>query len=115
MNTLVDVIVELDNGKTTECVAKILKIDGDVFTIRYLSEVWGENVYEYETETYDIDRSCISGYYDSTQETDAGFVKLAKGRFAREDDSDSDYVPSEEEDTDTETDTDESVVESDTE
>jgi hypothetical protein len=109
-NTLVDVLVELDNGETAECVAKIVKVSGDTFTVRYLSETTkkhgGGVVYDYEKTTYDIDRASIAGYYETTNESDAGFIELDKGGWVRVGsavESDSDYVPSDE-DTDTDDD-----------
>ena len=98
MNTIVDVLIELDNGTTTDLVAKVIAETPKTFTIRYLSptkKLHGDLViYNYEATTYEIDKECVSGYYDSANEEDAGFIKVDGGWVQAE--SDSDYVPSEE-------------------
>jgi len=112
MNTLVDVLNELNDGSTIDLVGRIVGETGSTFTVRYLSptkKFYGERViYKYENETYEIDKLCVSGYYDSTEEEDAGFEKIEGGWVQIE--SESDYQPSDEPETETESD--ESVVES---
>jgi len=112
MNTLVDVLNELDDGTTTDLVAKIVEETDSTFTVRYLSptkKFYGERViYKYESDTYVIDKSCVSGYYDSKDEEDAGFEKIEGGWVQVE--NDSDYQPSDEPETESESE--ESVVES---
>jgi hypothetical protein len=107
---LVDVLVELDDGTESTCIAKIEKENRETYVVRYLSPTtryWGDRkIYEYENTVYTIDKGCVSGFYDSTHEEDAGMQKIESGWISNEDDSD--YVPS---GTD-ESDTDESLTES---
>jgi hypothetical protein len=95
---IVDVLNELDNGKTVDLVAKIVSETAKTFTVQYLSptkKTHGDLViYNYESTTYEIDKACVSGYYDSTNEEDAGFIKVDGGWIQAE--TDSDYQPSEE-------------------
>ena len=98
MNTIVDVLNEIDNDRTVDLVAKIVGETSKTFTVRYLSptkKLFGDQViYNYEDSTYEIDKECVSGYYDSTNEEDAGFLKI-EGGWVQEND-DSDYTTSEE-------------------
>jgi hypothetical protein len=115
MDTIVDVLNELDDGSTVDLVAKVVHCTDTTYTIRYLSptkKMYGEQVlYMYEDETYTVDADCISGFYDSTHEEDAGFVKV-EGGWVQED-TDSEYQPSGTESDDD--DDDEELVDSDEE
>ena len=101
--TLVDVLVELDDGTEATCLAKIEEEKGDSYVVRYMSptkKYWGDQkIYVYEKTTYTIDKGCVSGFYDSMNEEDAGMQKVDGGWISNE--SDSDYIPSGSEDTDT--------------
>jgi hypothetical protein len=112
MNTIVDVLNDIGGGKTSDLVAKIVGEKGKTFTVRYLSptkKMHGDQVvYKYEDTTYDIDKDCVSGYYDSTNEEDAGFTLIEEGCWVQSGE-DSDYTPSEEQDSTSE---EESLVES---
>jgi len=114
MNTIVDILNELDDGTTTDLVAKVVGETNKTFTVRYLSptkKMYGDRViYKYEDKAYEIDKECVSGYYDSENEEDAGFTQIDVGSWVQID-SDSDYQPSHE--SEIESETDESVVESD--
>ena len=109
MDTIVDVLNEIGGGRTADLVAKIVGESQNSFTIRYLSptkSLHGDKaIYKYEEKTYEVDKECISGYYDSTNEEDAGFIKVDGGWI--QSDNDSDYTPSEEPETESD---DESVV-----
>lgn len=104
--TLIDVLVELDDGTQSNCLAKIEGETEDTYTVRYMSptkKYWGDQkIYTYEKTTYTIDKGCVSGFYDSTKEEDAGMEKVDGGWVKVE--NDSDYVPSGSEETETETD-----------
>jgi hypothetical protein len=102
-STIVDVLVELDDGTQTTCLARIESENKNSYVVRYLTPK--NNVYAYENEVYTIDKDCVSGFYDSTNEEDAGLQKVAGGWIKV--DSDSEYVPSE-----SDTDTDTSLTES---
>ena len=95
-NTIIEVLVELDNGKEANCLAKIEEVDGDTYVVRYLSptkKFFGDQkIYAYEKTTYTIDKSSVSGFYDSTNEEDAGMQKVDGGWVSAE--ADSEYTPS---------------------
>jgi hypothetical protein len=105
IGNLIDVLVELDDGKETTLLAKIEGEHGDTFVVRYMIET-EQKVFTYENTTYTIDNSCVSGFYDSANEEDAGLRKVTGGWVEME--SDSDYSCESESDSDT----DESVTES---
>jgi len=109
--SLVDILNELENGEAVDLVAKIESETPKTYTVRYLSpttKMYGERaIYKYENVTYEVDKECVSGYYDSPDEEDAGFTKVDGGWVQAE--SDSDYLPSQS-DTGTEDDDEESLV-----
>jgi hypothetical protein len=112
MNTIVEVLVELDNGKSEEVTAKIKLVKETTYIVKYLSptnKLHGDQpIYKYEKEEYERDKGCVSGFYYSKDEDDAGFVRIEGGWVLKDGDSD-DYEPSDEPD---ESETDESVTES---
>jgi len=107
MNTLVNVLTELDDGTQQHYIARIESEQGSEYTVRYLSpskKMHGDKpIYKYEKEVYTVDKECIDAYYDSPFEEDAGFQPVEGGWVVYESDSD-DYEPS-----DTEESEDESV------
>ena len=106
MNTLVDVLIEED-GTEVDQLAKIVGETKKTYQVRFMNP-HKSGVYRYDKEVTEIDKECVSGFYDSTDELDAGFVKV-EGGYQPVEEYDGDYEPSEDdEDTD-----DESVVESD--
>ena len=96
MNTLID--VETEDGTM---LAKIVDVSKNTFSIRYLLPTHryhiDSQIYDYDDEVDEIDKSCVSGYYDTADESEAGFVMLEQGGFV-EMDSDDEYEPSESED-----------------
>ena len=120
MNTIVEVFVDLDNGQSTEVVAKIVEVKQTTYVVKYLSPTKKLHedraiIYKYEKDRYEIDKACVSGFFDSTKEEDAGFIHLESGGWILEDGSggeSDEYVPS---GSGTDTDTDESVTESEEE
>lgn len=109
--SLIDVLVELDDGKQTTLLARIVAERKDSYTVEYMSPTKktydeGRTLYRWEDIYYTIDKESVSGFYDSKNEEDAGMIKV-DGGWIRED-TESDYVPSGSD----ETDTDESLVES---
>jgi hypothetical protein len=112
MNTLVNVLVELDDGNQQTFIARIEGEKGSEYTVRYLSpskKMLGDRpIYKYEKDVYNIDKECIDEYYDSPFEEDAGLQAVEGGWVLDESDSD-DYNPSESEETDDES---ESLTES---
>jgi hypothetical protein len=120
MNTIVEVLVDLDNGQSTEVIAKIVEVKRETYMVKYLSPTKKLHedrtiIYKYEKDRYEIDKACVSGFFDSTKEEDAGFIHLESGGWILGDGSEGesdDYVPS---GSGTDTDTDESVTESEEE
>ena len=110
MNTLVDVLVEEEDEEVTQ-LAKIVAETEKTYHLKFLTpRVTG--LYKYDNEPIEVDKECISGFYDSTDERDAGFIKV-EGGYQPMDEYDDDYEPSESED---ETDSDdESLIDSDEE
>jgi hypothetical protein len=104
-NTIIEVLLELDNGKEVNCLAKIEEVLGDTYVVRYMSptkKFFGDQkIYAYEKTTYVIDKSSVSGFFDSEKEEDAGMHKVDGGWVSAEDDSE--YTPSNSE-TETESD-----------
>ena len=110
MNTLVDVLVEEDGEEVTQ-LAKIVNESEKTYHIRFLTPR-PTGLYKYDKEPMEIDKECISGFYDSTDEKDAGFIKV-EGGYQPMDEYDDDYEPSEfDEETDSD---DESLIDSDEE
>lgn len=97
MNTLVEILNETEDGKQLDLVAKIIRETEKTFTVRYLSPTLKKHgdlfVYKYENVMYEVDKECISGYYDSTNEEDAGFTRVEGGWIRQIEDED--YEPSE--------------------
>jgi hypothetical protein len=109
--TLVDVLVELDDGTQTTMLANIVAERKDSYTVVYMSptkKTWedGRTIYRWEDDCYEIDKESVSGFYDSTNEADADMIEVENGWIKNN--TDSDYEPSGSDDSDT----DESLVES---
>ena len=108
--TLVDVLVELDDGTQTTLLANIVEEHEDSYTVVYMvptKKSWddGRTIYRWEDDYYTIDKESVSGFYDSTNEEDAGYIEVERGWI--KENTESDYEPS-----GSDTDTDESLVES---
>jgi hypothetical protein len=105
MNTLVNVLTELDDGTQQHYIARIESDHGSEYTVRYLSpskKMHGDKpIYKYEKDVYKVDKECIDEYYESPFEEDAGFQAVEGGWIADESDSD-DYEPSESEESEDE-------------
>jgi len=99
MNTksmsLVRVWTDIGARKPVALLAKIIRTDGPVSIIRYLSES-DDKIWRYEEETCEIDDESIAENLKTDNEEDVGFKQFEDG-FIRED-SDDDYIPSDEED-----------------
>ena len=85
MDTLVDVnIVDEDNNETS-MLAKIVEEGQDTYKVRFMVHVKGD-LYNYEDEITEIEKDSVSGFYDSTDERDAGFIKTREGYQPMDDD-----------------------------
>jgi hypothetical protein len=112
--TLIDVLVELDDGTQTTMLANIVEERKDSYVVVYMvptNKTWedGRTIYRWEDDYYAIDKETVSGFYDSTNEEDADMVEVESGWIKNN--AESDYEPSWS-GSDTDTDTDESLVES---
>ena len=95
MDTLVDVnIVDEDNNETS-MLAKIVEEGQDTYKVRFMVHVKGD-LYNYEDEITEIEKDSVSGFYDSTDERDAGFIKTMEGYQPMDDDDN--WEPSESDD-----------------
>ena len=100
MNTLVDVLVEEDDEEVIQ-LAKIVNESEKTYHIRFLTPC-ASGLYQYDKEPTEIDKECINGFYDSTDEQDAGFIHV-EGGYQLATEYDDDYEPSEsDEETDSE-------------
>ena len=106
MNTLVNVLVELDDGSKQLCLARIEKDHDTFYDVRYLSQtkkrIGDKYIYKYEKDVYTIDKDCVDEYYDSPFEEDAGFSATVKGGWVLADSDSDDYTPSDSEESETE-------------
>lgn len=112
MDTLVDVLVD-DDGEEVTQLAKIVGEAKKTYQVKFLC-LHHSGLYRYDKEPTEIDKGCIIGFYDSSDERVAGFVHT-EGGYRPMEEYDDDYVPSSGDESDTDTDTDESLVESDSE
>ena len=92
MNTLVDVLVEEDDEEIVQ-LAKIVNESEKTYHIRFLTPR-ASGLYGYDNDVVEIDKGCISGFYDSTNEVDAGFIQV-EGGYQPVEEYDDDYQPSE--------------------
>ena len=67
--------VRLDDD--TDEIAKIVSETDTTYVIRYLRKrTYAEcNVYKYSKRTTEIEKECVSGFYDTTNEEDIGFER----------------------------------------
>ena len=108
MDTLVDVLVDDDDGESIQ-LAKVVSVAETTYSVCFLG-LRESGFYQYDDTPVEIDMECIDGFYDSTDEKDAGFIQVVQGCYQPIEEYDDDYVPS-----DAGSDTDESVVDSDME
>lgn len=93
--TLVRVWTDVGARKPIPLLAKIIEKNGDIYTIRYLSEK--EGIWSYEDDSYDVDDDSIAEYIgDGADEESIGYRQIGENEFIK-DNSDDDYFPSEEE------------------
>ena len=99
MDTLIDVNV-FDEEQDDEIVllAKIVGETHDTYKVRFMSPTKG-GLYRYENDVSEIEKESVCGYYDSTDEYQAGFIPAHDGCFERLD-GDDEYEPSDSEDED---------------
>jgi len=89
--SLVKVWTDVGSRKPVPLLARVVEKQGEIFTIRYLSES-DDKIWRYEDDTYEIDNESIAEYLKTDLEEDAGF-KICEDGFVKID-SDDDYIPS---------------------
>ncbi len=94
MGSLIDVNV-FDEEQDDEVVllAKIVGETESTYTVKFMSPTKG-GLYRYENEVSEVEKDTVTGYYDSTDERDAGFIPAHDNCFEKIDDEDEDYDPS---------------------
>ena len=112
IGTLIDV-----NTEDSVLLAKVVDETEDTYRIKYLSPIKRKyndlRVYDYEECVEEVDKECVSGFYDTDDEAVAGYTRVEGGGFVLNEESDDDYDPTsdeEEEESD-----EESLCESDSE
>jgi len=104
--SLIRVWTDVGLDKNVSLYARIIRTEGSVYTIQFLSPTddeddHGQIIYRYEEDTYDIDDDSITHYFHTDEETEIGFKQTSEGAWIKVDtDSDEDYVPSESDDDD---------------
>jgi hypothetical protein len=98
--SLVKVWTDVGGKKPVALLAKIVERDGVILTIKYLT-AGKDNIWRYETDTYEIEEESIAEYLKTDDETSIGFVSAGDG-FIQEDDDDYEPDEDEEEETDEE-------------
>lgn len=104
--SLVRVWTDVGLDKNVSLYARIIRTEGTVYTIQFLSPTddeddHGQTIYKYEDDTYEIDDDSITHYFHTNDETEIGFKQLSEGLWIKVDtDSDEDYVPSDSDDDD---------------
>jgi hypothetical protein len=114
MGSLIDVVV-YDEDQDAELVllAKIVGETETDFNVKFMSPTKG-GLYTYDNDVSVIEKGAVCGYYDSSDERDAGFVAAQDGCFEHVDDDD-DYNPSDSDTEDDDDDDDEDLVDEDDE
>ena len=94
MDYLIDVNI-FDDAQDDEIVllAKIVGETESTYKVKFMSPTKG-GLYRYDNEVSEVEKDSVSGYYDSTDERDAGFIPAHDNCFEKIDDDDEDYEPS---------------------
>lgn len=86
----IDVLV--DAVKRTTMVARVESVQNDQYTIRYLSQSKKTGLYNFESQTHDIELESIDCFYEN--EESMGFIKSSDGWIKQDDSDESEYEPS---------------------
>ena len=104
---IVDILLEDD----VIMLAKVVETLENSFKVKYFvqtKKIYGDQkIYDYEDIVNEVDKECVSGYYDENEdESAAGFTHIKGVGFVRNED-DSEYEPDEESEDDEDEDEDE--------
>lgn len=109
VGTLIDV-----NTEDGVLLAKVVDETEDTYRIKYLSPIKkrynDQRIYDYDECTEDIEKECVSGFYDTDDETAAGYLQVEGGGFVLDEHSDDEYDPTSDEESESD---EESLCESD--
>ena len=99
IGTLIDV-----NTEDSVLLAKVVDETEDTYRIKYLSPIKRKyndlRVYDYEECVEEVDKECVSGFYDTDDEAVAGYTQIEGGGFVLNEESDDDYDPTSDEEED---------------
>ena len=95
IGTLIDV-----NTEDGVLLAKVVDETEDTYSIKYLSPIKKKfndhRVYDYDECVEEIEKECVSGFYDTGDEYVAGYLKIDGVGFVYEEQYDDDYEPTSE-------------------
>ena len=89
---LIRVWTDVGARKPVPLLAKIVERNGDIFTIRYLSES-DDKIWRYEEDTYEIDSDSIAEVLKTGLEEDLGYRECEDGFIKIKMEDDDDYEP----------------------
>jgi len=98
---LIDVLIETeDDDDNNSQLARIIKKTQTGFKVQFLSEtpILYEDrmsVFRFDKHTEEIGEESVSGYYDTTDIEEAGYIKIEGVGYVKSEDYDDDYNPSE--------------------
>ena len=98
---LIDVLIETeDEDGNNSQLARIIKKTQSGFKIQFLSEtnILYEDrmrVFRFDKHTEEIEEESVSGYYDTPDIEEAGYIKIEGVGYVKSEDYDDDYNPSE--------------------
>ena len=100
---IIDVLVETeDDDDNNSQLARIIKKTQSGFKVQFLSEtsILHEDkmrVFRFDKHIDEIEEESVSGYYDTEDIEEAGYIKIEGVGYVKSEDYDDDYNPSESE------------------
>ena len=97
---LIDVLINSDNDDDKYQLARIIKKTSSGFKVQFLYETSTlyedrMSVFRFEKEVTEIEEESVSGYYDTADIEEAGYIKIDGVGYVNKEDYDDDYIPSE--------------------
>lgn len=100
---IIDVLVETeDDDDNNSQLARIIKKTQSGFKVQFLSEIPilyedRMRVFRFDKHIVEIEEESVSGYYDTSDIEEAGYIKIEGIGYVKSEDYDDDYNPSESE------------------
>lgn len=99
---LIDVLIDTEDDENNSQLARIIKKTQSGFKIQFLSEtpILYEDrmrVFRFDKHIDEIEEESVSGYYDTGDIEEAGYIKIEGVGYVKSEDYDDDYNPSESE------------------